>query len=64
MKNVRISLRLDKETANMMAIIAKKLMRTTSDLIRFLIRQEFERGGYSLEDSGNGRPVGEDPCGE
>jgi predicted DNA-binding protein len=48
-KQIRISLRIDEEDERMLDILAKKTTRTKSDMFRFLIRQEFERGGYDLQ---------------
>jgi hypothetical protein len=47
-KNIQINLRIDEETNNMIEIMCKKTVRKQSDMVRFLIRQEFERGGYDL----------------
>jgi predicted DNA-binding protein len=49
-----MALRIDEEDERMLELMAKKTTRTKSDMVRFLIRQEFERGGYELQQGANG----------
>jgi metal-responsive CopG/Arc/MetJ family transcriptional regulator len=53
-KQIRISLRIDEETNQMLDVISKKNIRNTSDMVRILIRQEFGRGSYDLQQGENG----------
>jgi hypothetical protein len=58
-KTIQINLRVDSETISMLMIMAKKTVRTKTDMVTFLIRQEFEQGGYDLQKPENGRDM---PC--
>jgi hypothetical protein len=60
-KNIKMALRIDEESNSMLVKMCKVTVRTKSDMVRWLIRQEWERGGYERQDPGNGKPGSVDP---
>jgi predicted transcriptional regulator len=61
-KTLLLSVRIDPETNAMLEAIAKKTVRSKSDMFRFLVRKEYEQGNYSIQEPGNGKEAVEVPC--